>query len=82
MNKTSGVGFPLITIKCPWASTEDLWVAYSACEVEDFENDCEDIEVTAQYIYYQTCDVAAILSEAQIYAVEFTIYKQLKGNKQ
>ena len=81
MNKTSGVGFPLITIKCPWASTEDLWVAYSAYQVEDFENDKVDIEVAAQYIYYQTCDVAAILNDSQIIAVENTVYKQLKGTK-
>ena len=75
-------GFPVIRIKCPWASLEDMHVAYSVYQVEDFENDCEVVEITAQYIYYQTCDVAAILSEAQIYAVEVAIYKLLKGNKQ
>lgn len=75
-------GFPVIHIKCPWASLEDMHVAYSVYQVEDFENDCEDIEITAQYVYYNAADVAAILSESQIYAVEVAIYKLLKGNKQ
>lgn len=79
MNKTNGAGFPVITIKCPWATLEDLWVAYSVYEVELFESDTTDIEVTAQYIYYGTVDVAAILNEAQVYAIEVAIYKQLKG---
>lgn len=81
MNKTNGTGFSVIHIPCPWNTSEQLSVAYSVYQVEDFENDCEDIEITAQYIYYQTCDVAAILSEAQIYAVEFAVYKSIKGNK-